>query len=53
MYDLIQGFIDHTWVTTTNQGDQQYIYAISCILLVVFVVKVIDLISDVFHSFIK
>lgn len=52
MYDIIDAFIDHTWIST-NTGEQGYILAISCIVLVIFVVKILDLISDVFHAFIK
>ena len=52
MYDIIDAFINHNWIST-NTGEQGYILAISCIVLVIFVVKVIDLISDVFHAFIK
>lgn len=52
MYDIIDAFINHDWISTTS-GEQGYILAIACIVLVVFVVKVIDLVSDVFHAFIK
>lgn len=53
MYNIIKEFINHDWISTTNQGDQAYIYAISCILCVVFVVTFINLIRDVFSRFFK
>lgn len=53
MYSIIEAFIDHVWETTGGTGDQAYIYAISGLILIVFVVKMVDLITSVFRNFIK
>lgn len=54
MYDLIKGFIDHTWDTSSySSGEQTYVYVIAGILGIVFVVVLIDLVRDVFSRFLK
>lgn len=54
MYDLIKGFIDHTWDTSSYSSTEQgYVYVISGILCIVFVVVLIDLVRDVFSRFLK
>lgn len=53
MYDLIKGFIDHTWDTSMNANEQYFIYGISCVFAVVFVVVLIDLVRDVFSRFLR
>ena len=54
MYNIIQDFIDHTWITGTYvPGDQTYIYVFSLIILVVMLVEIIDLIRSVFDKFIR
>lgn len=53
MYNIIKAFIDHEWVTTTNQGDQAYIYCFAFIIGVVLVVKFIDLMEAVFSRFMR
>lgn len=50
MYRIIQGIIDHSWVTT-NQGDQQYIYFICGALIIISTVAFIDAIKQAFASF--
>lgn len=50
MYDLISDIINHDWVSNYT-GDQPYIYAVACIILVVLLVKFIDLVESVFHRF--
>lgn len=54
MYDLIKSFIDHTWDTGSySSGEQTYIYVFAGILGIVFVVKLIDLVTDVFSRFLR
>lgn len=52
MYNIIESFINHTWVSNYS-GDQTYIYAFSIIVGIVLVVTVVDLISRLFGRFIK
>jgi hypothetical protein len=51
MYDLISDVINHNWITTGGSGEQTYVYAVACIVLVVLLVKFIDLVESVFHRF--
>lgn len=52
MYDLIKQIIDHTWESNNyNTTEQQYIYYICGVLIIVFVVVFIDLIYRVFRHF--
>lgn len=54
MYNIIQNFINHAWITGTNTpGDQTYIYVFALIILVVMLVEIIDLVRSVFDKFIK
>lgn len=54
MYQIIQSFINHTWVTGSNApGDQAYIMAFSLIVLCVMLVVVVDLVRSVFDRFLK
>lgn len=53
MYNLIYDIIDHVWQTGSNysSSEQQYIYYICGVLIIVFVVVFIDLIYRVFRHF--
>lgn len=48
MYDIIQAIIDHSWVST-SQGDQQYIYMICGVVIVVLLACTFDLIYRLFR----
>lgn len=50
MYDLIDAFISHDWISTAT-GEQGYILAISCIVMVVLIVKLIDIVEGIFKAF--
>lgn len=50
MYDIIQGIIDHTYQSNYG-GDQQYIYYICAILIVILTVVFVDVIRDIIRSF--
>lgn len=50
MYDIISSIIDHSWVTT-SQGDQQYIYMICAVVIVVMAACTFDLIYRIFMHF--
>lgn len=52
MYDIIQGIIDHSWVTSST-SDQQYIYYIAGALIILFSVVFIDIIYRIFSHFWK
>lgn len=52
MYDIIQQIIDHAWVSNYN-GDQQYIYYICCAMIPLLAVVLIDIIRDIFSSFLR
>lgn len=52
MYDIIKNVIDHQWITQ-SAGDQQYIYYICSAVIVILVVVFVDLIRDIFRSFIR
>lgn len=41
MYEIIEGIIDHNWVT--GSSDQQYIYYICGALIVIFTCVIVDL----------
>jgi hypothetical protein len=49
MYDLIDGILDHNWVT--GSSDQQYIYYIAGAIIVILTVVFIDLGYRVFSHF--
>lgn len=51
MYDLIEQIISHIWVT--NDSSQQYIYAISGILICLLVVFFVDIFYRLFRSIFK
>lgn len=52
MYDLIKEIISHTWETNTySSSEQQYIYYICGVLIIVLTVVFIDLIYRVFRHF--
>lgn len=50
MYDLIDAFLGHDWISNTT-GEQGYIFAISCVVMVVLIVKLIDIIEGIFKAF--
>ena len=43
MYEIIRQIINHSW-STTNNGDQQYIYFICGVVIIVTFAVAIDLI---------
>lgn len=51
MYDLIQSIVGHNW--TTGSSDQQYIYYCCLALIIIFAVVFIDMIRDIFSSFLR
>lgn len=52
MYDLIKEIISHTWDTNSySNTEQQYVYYICGVLIIVLVVVFIDLIYRVFRHF--
>lgn len=44
MYDLIDNIIGHTWVSDISSSEQQIIYQISGVLILLFTTVLIDLI---------
>lgn len=52
MYNIIQSIIDHQWITQ-GAGDQQYIYYACISLIIIFAVVFVDLIRDIFCSFLR
>lgn len=50
MYNIIEGIIDHNWITQ-GANEQQYIYYICGCLIVIFTVVFIDLAYRVFAHF--
>lgn len=50
MYDIIQGIIDHAYQNNYS-GDQQYIYYICAIVIVILTVVFVDVIRDIIRSF--
>lgn len=50
MYDVIEGIINHTWVTTST-GEQQYIMYTCCALIIILTVVFIDVTYRVFRHF--
>lgn len=52
MYNIIEQIIDHAWQSNYT-SDQQYIYYIVCALIPLLVVVAIDLIRDIFRSFMR
>lgn len=53
MYNIIESFINHTWITQNAPGSQTYIYVFALIIMVVVVVTIIDLVRSVFDKFIR
>lgn len=52
MYDIIQGIIDHSWISQ-GAGDQQYIYYICGALIIILTCVFVDLVYRVFRHFWK
>lgn len=50
MYSIIEGIIDHAWIST-NSGAQQYIMYICGALIVVFSVAFVDAIKNLIGAF--
>lgn len=50
MYDIIDAFINHDWISNTT-GEQGYILALAGIITIVLVVKFIDLVEGIFRAF--
>lgn len=51
MYDIIKSIIDHTWVSTSASGDQQYIMYICGAVILIFCVAFIDAIKTLLAAF--
>lgn len=49
MYDIIYGIIDHQW--TTGTSEQQYIYYICGVLIILTFCVLVDLIYRIFSHF--
>lgn len=49
MYEIIEGIINHNWVT--GSSDQQYIYYICGTVIVILTVVFIDMVYRVFSHF--
>lgn len=49
MFDIIDGIIDHNWVT--NDSSQQYVYYICSVVIPILVVIVSDAVRSVFRAF--
>lgn len=52
MYELIEGIIDHAWVSNYS-GDQQYIYYVCCAMIPLLTVVFVDFIKDIFSGFFR
>lgn len=52
MYEIIEQIIDHSWQSNYT-GDQQYIYYICCAVIPILLVVAVDLIRDIFRSFLR
>lgn len=53
MYNIIDSFINHTWITQNAPGSQTYIYVFALIVMVIVVVEIINLVRSVFDHFIR
>lgn len=54
MYDLIKNIILHTWDTSNySSSEQQIIYYICGVMIVIFTVVFIDLVYRIFSNFWK
>ena len=49
MYSIIEGMINHTWVTSDSM--QQYIVYTCCALIIILTVVFIDMIYRIFRGF--
>lgn len=52
MYEIIESIIDHAWQSNYT-SDQQYIYYICCAMIPLLAVIIIDIIRDIFSSFLR
>lgn len=52
MYEVIETIIGHEWISNYS-GDQQYIYYICCAMIPILSVVFIDIIRDIFSSFLR
>lgn len=52
MYKIVEDIINHTWQSNYS-GDQQYIYTICAVLLIVVIVELIDVTVNLFRDIIK
>lgn len=50
MYDIVQGILDHEWISNYS-NDQQYIYYICGALIILLTCVFIDLVYRVFSHF--
>lgn len=51
MYDLIFEIIGHAWDSSYGSSEQQYIYTVCCVMIIILTVVFIDLIYRVFRQF--
>ena len=52
MYDIVERIINHTWQSNYS-GDQQYVYTIFGVLMIVVVVELIDVTVNLFRDIIR
>ncbi len=52
MYDIVERIINHTWQSNYS-GDQQYVYTICGVLMIVVVVELIDVTVNLFRDIIR
>lgn len=53
MYDIIRNIINHTWITQNAPGDQQILYYMASVAVLVLIVVFIDMVYKVLSSFIR
>lgn len=47
MYDMIESLIGHTWESQYS-GDQQYIYSICCVIIIITMVALVRWVDKIF-----
>lgn len=47
MYDMISELIGHEWITNYS-GEQQYVYSICCVLILVVTISLVRWIDKIF-----
>lgn len=51
MYEIVANIINHAW--TSGSSEQQYIYYICGALIGLFSVVIVDIVRDIFSSFLR